>query len=111
MSYVELSVEAEFDATGEQAFVDDLKSIEGVERIQCEPPLALGAAIIFGIKVAAVAIPAIIAIAQKLRNRPRVIKFKCPGTKEKVKISFEGIEDVETIEKMVKDAYEAECGK
>ena len=111
MPYIELIVEAAFDETGEQAFINGLSKIEGVGRIQNEPPLALDAAMTYGIEVDKVDIPTIIPIAQMLRDKPRMIRFRCPETRNPVRIRFEGNEDEEIIAERVTSKFTAECGK
>jgi len=110
MSFIELSVDAEFDETKEKEFIKDLKTIEGIENVEIDHPLAAGAAIIVVIKVAAIVIPAIVAIAKRLMNRPKIIKFRCPETRKKVKIRLEGIEDEDKIAEIIKHAYTTSCG-
>ena len=110
MSFVELSVDAEFDEMKEKEFIKDLKAVKSVKNVEIDRPLAGGAAIIFVIEVAAIVIPAIVTIAQRLMNRPRIIKFKCPETGKKVKVRLEGIEDEDKIAEIVKHAYTTSCG-
>ena len=115
MTFVEVSAEVEFDTKGETEFIKELKAIKGVEAVEISQPMALGAAAVIGIvigvaKVAAVVIPAIIDIAKKLKNKPRVIKFECPESKKKVKIHFEGIESEDKIKEMVLHMYDTTCG-
>jgi len=91
--------------------IDDIEEVKGVKQSES---LAAGAAIMLGIKIALITIPAIIkivkAIRKKINEKKEVtVTFKCPDSKEKVKFTFSGIDDEKLITNIVNKAYKATC--
>jgi len=71
---------------------------------------AIGALVLLGLKVAAVTIPLIINIIRKIKDKKATVKFNCPESNKKVKISISGIKDEKQIKKIVNNAYKTSCG-
>ena len=105
------------DNQGIEELMNTINDVNEVSEVKQSESLSLaaGAAVLLGIKIAVITIPAIIkivkAIRKKINEKKEVtVTFKCPDSKEKVKFTFRGFDDEKQITNIVNKAYKATCG-